>query len=1722
MKGSFQTACAFLLLWLHTGIARAQLVTTGGGPVSANALVSNLVGQGVSFSNATYTGRDVAIGTFNGTASNIGLNSGVIITSGHIQVAPGPNNNGGASYSNNGPNIPELQTLAQSVTYDGAILEFDFVPQSNFISFRYVFASEEYNEYVCSEFNDAFAFFITGPGIVGAENLAVVPSTSLPVTINTINNGVVGALGSASNSPCVLGNSSYFIGNTLQTVQYDGFTTVLTAQRSVIPCQTYHIRLMIADGADDIFDSAVFLEENSFNSATYAISLSTPLNDSSIYEGCTAATITFSRPNADPSPLTINYSVGGTASPGVDYPTLPGTVVIPAGQTEVSFQLTANADALNEGIETIIITGLTSCGDVPVTLYLKEKPPLMVTIPTQSLCNGNGPVTLNAQVTGGIQPYTYLWDNGATTASIQVNPATTTTYQVEVTDYCGTKFIRSTTVAIVPVPTASIGAPPMVCSGVPVTVAYTGTASPAATYIWDFDNPSSLSSGSDQGPYQVSWDSSGIKTISVQVIENGCSSQVVSVQTVVNPTPTTSIEVDPLICAGQTATVTYTGTGTDMGGYGWGFPGGVIITGGRRGPFEIRWDSAGVYGITLTVTENGCTSPAATHTVTVQPSPTSAFTVTSPVCVGEASLIQYAGQASSSAVFNWNFAGGTVQSGSGQGPYSVSWNSPGTKNVFLSLTENGCTSRITHVPVVVNPNPSGNFSVSTPLCEGQTATVTYTGTAATNAQYQWNFDGATVVSGSGAGPYQIVWNQAGAYLPQLQVNDLGCSSGAYQYPVLVNPIPSASFTVTGPVCTGEAALVTYTGTLGNSASFNWDFNGAQVVSGSGPGPYSIYWDSPGTRQITLSLTSAEGCPSQPEVNKVLVKPTPTATFTAETPVCINEASTLIYTGSANPGASYQWNFSGGRVVSGSGQGPMDVLWTSAGIKNISLSVTENGCTSPEFTQQVRVKSLPTGFFTASSPVCAGSPANIMYSGSAASSAVFDWDFNQGNVLSGSGPGPYQVSWDSEGPKPVTLRVVEDGCSSVVEIKHVIVNPVPTNPFTVEGPLCLNEASAIVYTGNAFVTANYIWDFDGGTVLSGNGRGPYQVSWSSPGQKQVSLRIEQSGCPSIPASRSVMVHPIPEAPFQASVSVCTGQEADVLYTGFAGPQASYNWNFNGATILSGSGSGPFKVMWNQPGEKKISLQVEANGCLSLPGEWIATVHAYPQAQFETEPIICQGAETEVVFSGSAEPEALFAWNFGGATVLSGSGRGPYRLSWDTPGDKTITLNLSQHGCVATPAENELKVAPSPEANAGADHLVCSGDTVKLGASPVPGYAYSWRPAQHLNQPFSSSPDFWMRNQSQDTLHLNYVLVATLGQCSDFDTIQVSVKPEPIVQLQNPASQCLNENQFHFNAYPPANTQVQYQWDFGPFANNRYSQEEDPANIRYAGPGVFPYTLRFQVDGCPGMEIRDSVRVNAMPEVNFTGRHLEGCPPLKADLTNQSVLSDAYQYLWDMGDGTLLNGYQPDYSYQKEGQYSVTLRVVNEAGCSASLSIHSLINVYPVPQAGFRVNPEELSTDHPQAIITDESEGAVSWRYMTGTGEAVYQPGFTWLYNEPGSYQISQLVTNQYGCKDSTLKKLNVKPVMTFYIPNAFTPNNDGNNDYFKCYGLNIKEFSMSIFNRWGQLVFYSEDIDEAWDGRLNNEPDRPVSQMDVYAVLVYVKDTPELPARRIDHRVTLVK
>ena len=226
----------FCSLLVPTGPrAYAQLVIQEGIPLE-RLVREHFIGAGAQIGNLTYRGFPRSIGYFNGTNSNIGINEGILLTSGWVGFAVGPNSVDDITFAAGAPGDVDLAGLVGAFTFDACVLEFDFVPYQDSVTFEYVFGSDEYTEYVGSEFNDVFAFFISGPGIAGKQNIALIPGTNIPVSINNVNHNV---------------NTEHYVNNYLgATVEYDGFTKVLKAKAVVTPCETYRLKLAISDVMD--------------------------------------------------------------------------------------------------------------------------------------------------------------------------------------------------------------------------------------------------------------------------------------------------------------------------------------------------------------------------------------------------------------------------------------------------------------------------------------------------------------------------------------------------------------------------------------------------------------------------------------------------------------------------------------------------------------------------------------------------------------------------------------------------------------------------------------------------------------------------------------------------------------------------------------------------------------------------------------------------------------------------------------------------------------------------------------------------------------------------------------------------------------------------------------------------------------------------------------------------------------------------------------------------------------------------------------------------------------------------------------------------------------------------------------------------------------------------------------------------------------------------------
>lgn len=453
----------FVVFALNTILSQAQLITTSGQPPQ-NLVQNVLIGPGVTVSNILYNGSPTAIGSFTANGTNLGITQGIIMTTGTIlnngSGPQGPNNVASAGMDNNMPGSGILSGLIQGTqTFNAATLEFDFIPYADTVRFKYVFGSEEYPEFAPpnnSTYNDVFGFFISGPGIVGLQNIAQLPSGGGVVSINNVN-AITNASYYNSNGD---GNTAPYNSSPIY-IQYDGFTDVLEAVSPVQCGQTYHLILAIADVGDGSWDSGIFLEANSLSSKTpvditSSISQQVFANPDWMAEGCVNATVTVTRQNNVNTALSIPIVVSGSATQSVDYTGVPNAINFSPGQSIYTFQINVNADNFAEGLETILLNFNVSdpCGNItpiPLTLYIQDVAPLSLTLNDTSLLCPNQPITLNAGVAGGVAPYTYLWSTGSTTPSISFNAQNTQTVYVQVTDNCTGQTLIDSSIVSVPV-----------------------------------------------------------------------------------------------------------------------------------------------------------------------------------------------------------------------------------------------------------------------------------------------------------------------------------------------------------------------------------------------------------------------------------------------------------------------------------------------------------------------------------------------------------------------------------------------------------------------------------------------------------------------------------------------------------------------------------------------------------------------------------------------------------------------------------------------------------------------------------------------------------------------------------------------------------------------------------------------------------------------------------------------------------------------------------------------------------------------------------------------------------------------------------------------------------------------------------------------------------------------------------------------------------------------
>lgn len=461
--------------------------------------------------------------------------------------------------------------------------------------------------------------------------------------------------------------------------------------------------------------------------------------------------------------------------------------------------------------------------------------------------------------------------------------------------------------------------------------------------------------------------------------------------------------------------------------------------------------------------------------------------------------------------------------------------------------------------------------------------------------------------------------------------------------------------------------------------------------------------------------------------------------------------------------------------------------------------------------------------------------------------------------------------------------------------------------------------------------------------------------------------------------------------------------------------------------------------------------------------------------------------------------------GSGTVSVGGGVGGYQYQWlpvggtqsvaaNLPGGQYTINVLDANQCAINTTlminqPTSITLVTSPDAT------ICYGTATSIFANAsggTPSYTYIWSDGSSGSGPFNVSP--------LSTSFYNVYVTDSNGCTSETKYIKITVLP-PITVVPTQTSVCDKDTVIIHSYY--------YGGNGGPYTLN-WSNGASTSSIMVIGDyAQNPMTFTLNVsDGCTnpdGVGIF-TVNVNPLPVLSLVANPTNGCVPLKVTF-NATAGSSFDDYVWDFGNGQ--SGYTnpAEVVYNVVDTFDIKLSITTMFGCFKDTLVQDVITTYSVPVASFYPEKPIISELDGLEYFVNTSIGGVTYFWNFGDSTSINNISNDFntnhLYTQPGDYTITLVVTNFYGCSDTTYQKINVRPDVAIYIPNAFTPDDDGLNDVFKPQGvgIQIKNYKMEIYNRWGEKIFVSEDFNEGWDGTFKGKP----AEVGVYAYYIVLYD-----------------
>lgn len=897
----------------------------------AATLAKKLAGQGVVVSNASMQCNPNQSGFFTTISSNLGEDSGIVLTTGLAGTnMPNWGVNGAAvnlaNFNQGNLGDADLTVLAGIATYDRCILEFDFVGNGDSVFFKYIFGSEEYPNYNCSNYNDVFGFFISGPGYPTPLNIALVPGTNIPVAINSINNGIIYPGGALSNctsmGPGAPFTNLYIDNSAGTTITYSGFTQVLTSRAAIQPCSTYHLKLAIADGFDHILDSGVFLKAGSLTSNTAILEVSTDSMGAQfpyVFEGCDTAVLKIKRKifqstaNVD----TFQLLVSGTATGGADYPLFQTQHVFSSSlnDTQKIIQIIPLTDLLIEGTEFVKIYLQDQCGSLidSIRIDIKDAPKFKIVTNDTTICLGksvNVQTTFDAGINFSWSPVTGVVPTNV--ANSVITPTANTSYVL--TGTYGTCPPKKDTIiiSVLPIPTLTRTVTNLVCNGATNGAIQASTTSTTVPLNITLTPPGTVINGNNANFANLG---AGIYTVTV-TDGNTCSRT--STATITQPAAIvwTAVTGNPIPCnAGNVGLITSTASG-GTGSLTYNLMPGNITN--STGTFNNL--GTGIYTITAKDASN-CTQTSTVHIVQAAGLGWTNISSTPLTCNGVAT----------------GTLGGSATGGVGSITYVLN---PGA----ISNTTGSFSALAAGIYTLSATDALGCTAI-TAITITQPAGINITSVNVTNVVCNGAFTGSIQVNASGGNG-----NLTYTATPGGSTNTTGFYNGVSANTFTITVTDATPCTNTTVVTVTQPPAITFNVSNvvipncvpGNNGSFSTFANGGTGTKtykiNNGPYQASGSFTGLSSGVYTVTALDAAGCTRTTIIN--LTTPNaPVITNTSGTITCANLLAPISVTAS-NGIAPYTYNLMPPNVTNSTG------VFGNYGAGTYTVGVTgQNGCTS---------------------------------------------------------------------------------------------------------------------------------------------------------------------------------------------------------------------------------------------------------------------------------------------------------------------------------------------------------------------------------------------------------------------------------------------------------------------------------------------------------------------------------------------------------------------------------------------------------------------------------------------------------------------------------------------------------------------------------------------------------------------------------------------------------